>query len=149
LIAGQEYVNQNVGLLNSLFFGMVLLVAFLAIPSLIAMVNTLAIGVLERRREIGMLRAVGATRRQVRTVILAEALILSAIGTAFGVLAGVYLGYSGATAFAALGFPITYIFPWAGVLLAIASGLIFGVLAAFIPARQAAGMEIVTALRYE
>ncbi len=149
MIAGQEYVDQNINLLNSLFFGMVALVIFLAVPSLIAMVNTLAIGVLERRREIGMLRAVGATRRQVRTVILAEALILSFIGTAFGILAGVYLGYSGASAFGAAGFPIVYAFPAAGVLLAIASGLIFGAIAAFIPARQAAGMEIVAALRYE
>ena len=149
LIAGQEYVDQNVGLLNSMFFGMIALVVFLAIPSLIAMVNTLAIGVLERRREIGMLRAVGATRRQVSIVILAEALILAAIGTAFGILAGIYLGYSGAGAFGAAGFPITYVFPLSGVLLAIASGLIFGVLAALIPARQAARMEIVAALRYE
>ncbi|MGE5224370.1 MAG: FtsX-like permease family protein [Omnitrophica WOR_2 bacterium] len=149
LIAGQEYLDQNIGLLNSLFFGMIALVLFLSIPSLIAMVNTLAIGVLERRREIGMLRAVGATRRQVRTVILAEALILAAIGTAFGVIAGVYLGYSSTSAFGAAGFPISYLFPAAGVLLAIASGLIFGALAALIPARQAAGMQIVEALRYE
>jgi putative ABC transport system permease protein len=149
LIAGQEYVQQNLALFNSMFLGLIILVIFLAVPSLIAMVNTLAIGVLERRREIGMLRAVGATRRQVRTMILAEALILAAIGTAFGVLAGIYLGYSGANAFGAAGFPITYVFPAAGVLLAIASGLIFGALAALIPARQAARMEIVQALRYE
>ncbi len=54
----------------------------LAIPSLIAMVNTLTISVIERTREIGMLRAVGGTRKQVRTMIIAEALLLSAIGTA-------------------------------------------------------------------
>ncbi len=149
LIAGQEYLDQNLSLLNSLFFGMIALVVFLAIPSLIAMVNTLAIGVLERRREIGMLRAVGATRRQVRTTILAEALILAALGTAFGVLAGIYLGYSATGAFGILGFPISYVFPAAGVLLALASGLIFGAIAALIPARQAAGMQIVEALRYE
>ena len=149
LISGQEYVEQNIGIFNSMFAGMVVMVLFLAIPSLMAMVNTLAIGVIERRREIGMLRAVGATRRQVGVVILAEALILSAIGTALGLLAGLYLGYSAVGAFSAAGFPMDYIFPAAGLILGIASGLLFGALAAIIPARQAAGMQIVAALRYE
>jgi putative ABC transport system permease protein len=122
---------------------------FLAVPSLIAMVNTLAIGVIERTREIGTLRAVGATRRQVRTVILAEALILAAIGTGLGLLAGLYMGRMAVVAFAEIGFPVDYIFPLGGVIAAAASGLLFGALAAIVPARQAAGMNVVEALRYE
>lgn len=149
LIACQEYKAQNMALFSSMFLGMIAMVLFLAIPSLIAMVNTLAIGVIERRREIGMLRAVGATRRQISQVILAEALILAAIGTAFGMLAGLYLGYSGVGAVNAAGMAIDYVFPASGVILGIASGLIFGAVAAIIPARQAAGMQIVSALRYE
>ncbi len=149
LVAGQEYVDQNAGLLQSAFAGMYVMVIFLSIPSLIAMVNTLAIGVIERTREIGMLRAVGSTRRQVSTIILAEAIILSAIGTAFGIAAGLYLGYMATMAIGDLVFPMTYHFPIAGVLVAIAAGLIFGAIAAIIPARQAARMEIVQALRYE
>ncbi len=149
LIVGQEYIDENLKLFDSLFLGMYVLVGFLAIPSLIAMVNTLAIGVIERTREIGMLRAVGATRNQIRAIILAEALILAAIGTAFGLLSGLYLGYMGIEAFSALGFPMDYNFPASGLILAIAAGLLFGVLAAIIPARQAARLEIVQALRYE
>ncbi len=149
LVAGQEYVNQNFKLFESAFAGMYVLVVFLSIPSLIAMVNTLAIGVIERTREIGMLRAVGSTRRQVRTIILAEAIILSAIGTAFGIAAGLYLGYMATKAIGELAFPMTYQFPISGVLLVVAAGLVFGALAAVIPARQAARMEIVQALRYE
>ncbi len=149
LISGPEYLAQNLSLIDTMFAGMVALVLFLSIPSLMAMVNTLAIGVIERRREIGMLRAIGATRKQISMVILAEALILSAIGTAFGLLAGLYLGYSATGVFSAAGFPIDYVFPTAGLLLGIASGLLFGALAAIIPARQAAGMQIVAALRYE
>jgi len=113
------------------------------------LVNTLAIGVIERRREIGMLRAVGATRRQVRRVILVEALILAAIGVAFGLLAGLYLGYMAVVALSAFGFSMDYAFPGSAILLAIAAGLLFGVLAALIPARQAAGLPIVAALRHE
>jgi putative ABC transport system permease protein len=149
LIAGQAYLDQNLALFNSMFAGMIALVFFLAIPSLIALVNTLAIGVIERRREIGMLRAVGATRRQIGLIILAEALILAAIGTAFGMLSGLYLGYTTVSAISLAGMSIDYVFPAAGMILGIASGLLFGVLAAVIPARQAAGMQIVAALRYE
>ncbi len=149
LVSSAEYLEQNKGLFDGAFAGYYALMIFLAVPSLIAMVNTLAIGVIERTREIGMLRAVGATRRQVRTVILAEALILAAIGTAFGLLSGLYLGYMGVRAFAALGFPIDYLFPAASLIATIAVGLLFGALAALIPARQAARLEVVQALRYE
>lgn len=149
LIAGREYLEQNIGLFNSAFIGVYAMVIFLAVPSLIAMVNTLAIGVIERTREIGMLRAVGSTRAQIRTVILAEALILSAIGTAFGLLAGLYMGRMAVGSFALIGFPAVYIFPLEGVIVALAAGLLFGALAAVIPARQAARMDIITALRYE
>jgi putative ABC transport system permease protein len=149
LIVGQAYIDENIKLFDSVFLGMFVLVLFLAIPSLIAMVNTLAIGVIERTREIGMLRAVGATRNQIRTIVLAEALILAAIGTAFGLLSGVYLGYMAINAFGALGFPMDYAFSANGLLLATAAGLLFGVVAAIIPARQAARLEVVQALRYE
>jgi len=149
LISGAEYLDQNKALFNTAFLGMYALLAFMAIPSLIAMINTLAIGVIERTREIGMLRAVGTTRRQIRTVILAEALILAAIGTSFGIAAGLYLGYLGVNGLASIGFPLEYLFPASGVIAAILAGLIFGALAAVIPARQAARLDVVAALRYE
>lgn len=149
LVAGQAYIDQNMQMFNALFAGMYAMLIFLAIPSLIAMVNTLAIGVIERRREIGMLRAVGAMRRQVHRVILVEALILAAIGVAFGLLAGLYLGYMATSALSAFGFPLDYAFPASAMIVAIAAGLLFGVVAALIPARQAAGLPIVNALRYE
>jgi putative ABC transport system permease protein len=149
LISGAEYLEQNSALMDAAFAGMYGLLIFMAIPSLIAMINTLAIGVIERTREIGMLRAVGTTRKQIRTVILAEALILAAIGTSFGVAAGLYLGYLGVQSLEVAGFPMEYIFPASGVVAAILAGLIFGALAAIIPARQAAKMDIVTALRFE
>ena len=149
MISGQEYIEENLTLFDTAFAAMYLLVLFLAVPSLIGMVNTLAIGVIERTREIGMLRAVGATRNQVRTVVLAEALILAALGTVFGVAAGLYLGYMGVEIMKFAGYPMVYIFPTTGVVLALTAGILFGVLAAIIPARQASRLEIVQALRYE
>jgi putative ABC transport system permease protein len=96
-----------------------------------------------------MLRAVGATRGQVRKIITIEALILAAIGASFGILTGLYLGYMGVEAMRANGFPIVYAFPWTGVLLALLAGLFFGGIAAVIPARQAARLEVIRALRFE
>ena len=148
VIAGKEYIDQMLQLVNAVFAGMYFMLAFLALPSLIAMLNTLAISVIERTREIGMLRAVGATRKQVGQMITAEGLILAAVGTAFGILSGLYLGYVFVAAMGVM-FPMTYSFPLSGILAGIAIGLLFGALAAFIPARQAARLNVVEAIRYE
>ncbi len=148
VISGTEYYNSMKSQMDATFAGMYVMFLVLAIPSLIAMVNTLTISVIERTREIGMLRAVGGTRKQVRTMIIAEALLLSAIGTAFGILGGLYLGYVIVVAMKSI-FPLGFIFPVSGILIGVAIGLLFGVFAAFIPAKQAAGMNVVEALRYE
>jgi putative ABC transport system permease protein len=149
LVSGKAYFEENRQLFSATFAVMYLLMAVLTAPSLIALLNTLAIGVIERTREIGMLRAIGATQRQVRRVVLAEALLLAALGTAFGLLAGLYLGYVMILGLSTGGYPVAYVFPAAGLLAATAVGLLLGVVAAFVPARQAARMNIVGALRYE
>jgi putative ABC transport system permease protein len=150
LVAGREYTAEFRSQYDAIFAGFYVLLGVLAFPSLIAILNTLAIGVIERTREIGMLRAIGATRGQVWKTIVAEALLLASLGTAFGILAGLYLSYVFVEGLSASGIlKVAYTFPLAGVLAAIAAGLIFGVLAALVPARQASSMEIIKALRYE
>ena len=148
VVSGTEYYESLKSQMNAAFSGMYVLFLVLAIPSLIAMLNTLTISVIERTREIGMIRAAGATRKQIRTMVVAEALLLAAIGTAFGILGGLYLGYVIVVAMKGI-FPLGYVFPVNGILAGIAIGLIFGVFAALIPARQAARMNVVEALRYE
>lgn len=150
LVVGREYLAEFRQQYDAIFNGFYVLLAIMAFPSLIAILNTLAIGVIERTREIGMLRAIGATRRQVWRTIVAEALLLSALGTAFGILAGLYLSYVIVEGVSATGiFKMAYSLPFTGVLAATAVGLLFGVLAALLPARQASQMEIIKALRYE
>jgi putative ABC transport system permease protein len=149
MVSGREYREQNERIFEVAFSSIYILFGFLAIPALIAMLNTLAIGVLERTREIGMIRAVGATQRQVKRMITAEALLLAAFGTTFGILAGLYLGYVMVLAFAGAGFPLQFSFPWTGVIVTVVIGLLFGLLAALAPARRAANMEMIAALRYE
>ena len=108
---------------QSIISGFYVLLAVLAFPSLIAILNTLAIGVIERTREIGMLRAIGATRGQVRKTVVAEALLLAALGTAFGILAGLYLSYVFVEGLNAAGYmKMAYTFPAAGVLAAMRWG---------------------------
>ncbi len=125
------------------------LVAALALPSLLALVNTQAISVLGRRREIGMLRAVGATRRQVRRMVMAESLLLSVIGTGFGAVAGLWLGYALVAAMGAVGWQMPYAFPWTGLVATVVVGITFGVLAALGPARSASRLDVVAALHQE
>ena len=150
LIATRQYLAEFRQQYDSIFVGMYVLLGVLSLPSLIAILNTLAIGVIERTREIGMLRAIGALRSQVRKMIIAEALLLAGIGTAFGLLAGLYLGYVFVQGLSASGmFKMEYSFPFVALIAATAAGLIFGVLAAIIPARQASRMGIIQALRYE
>ncbi len=148
VLEGKEYFSSLMSIIKIAFSGMYVMLAFLALPSLIAMLNTLAISVIERTREIGMLRAVGATKKQVRTMIVAEALLLAAVGTTFGILAGLYLGYVFVNGLNGM-FPMDYAFPVGGLLAAIIIGLLFGILAALIPAKQAVEMDIVQALRYD
>jgi putative ABC transport system permease protein len=125
------------------------LMAILAAPSLIALANTLGINVLERTRELGVLRAIGATRGQVQRMIVAESLLLALLGVLGGALAGVGLGYALVGAIKRSGLSFPYTFPAGGVLLAALVGLAFGVLAALLPARRAARLDVVAALRWE
>jgi putative ABC transport system permease protein len=121
----------------------------ISLPALIALINTLAINVLERTREIGLLRAVGATQGQVQRMILIESLLLAAFSAGFGILGGVWLGYTLIVATSASGIILTYVFPVAGILITIGLGLILGVIAALVPAGQAARLDVIRALHYE
>jgi putative ABC transport system permease protein len=149
LLSGEELRVEYKQMFGMAMRLLQLLMVALAVPSLIALMNTLGINVLERTREIGVLRAVGSTRRQVQRMIVGESLLLSALGTAFGLLGGLWLGYVLVGALNETGFKIPYYFPYGGLMLAIAVGLVFGVIAGLLPARRAARMDLLAALRYE
>ena len=123
------------------------LLALSVIVSLFGMVNTLILSVFERTRELGMLRAVGMTRRQVRRMVRQESVITALIGAAAGLPLGMFLAalVSNALADEGIGFQV----PWGQLVVFTIVALIAGVLAAIVPARRAAKLNVLRALQYE
>ncbi len=144
-----DWRTSQLDILQSTISVYYILAAIIALPSLLALINTLAMAVLERTREIGMMRAVGTTRGQMSTMILAESLMLSTMGTILGLLGGVWIAYALVGALSTSGFPLTFFFPWEGLAAGLVIGILVGVLAALLPARTAARLKIVDALSYE
>ena len=149
LYDSESFKATQTQLFSQTFVVFDVLIAMFALPTLLALLNTLAISVLARTREIGMLRAVGTTRGQVRGMVVAEALLLAAVGVAFGIAGGVALGYALVYALNATMYVMPYYFPWGGIVVAVIAGFSFALLASIIPARTAAKLDIVAALHYE
>ena len=141
----QEFIDSQTGQVNQLLGLIYALLSLAVIISLFGIVNTLVLSISERTREIGMLRAVGASRRQVRRIVRWEAVITALIGGILGCLVG-------------LGLAVLFIQPLEGfrlaipflqiIVLVILAGLA-GVLAAVWPARRAAKLDVLQALAYE
>jgi putative ABC transport system permease protein len=115
--------------------------------SIFGMVNTLVLSVYERTREIGMLRAIGMTRRQVRRMIRHESVITALIGAALGLPLGIFLA---ALVNRALGdYDIQFSIPWLQLVVLTIVAIIVGILAAISPARRAAKLDPLRAIAYE
>jgi putative ABC transport system permease protein len=137
-----DAINQQFGFFNAI-------VAVAVLISLLGVMNTLTMSVLERRREIGMLRALGSSRRQVAATMLDESLLVTVAGALAGGAVGVLIGWTWVREARALFPEIAFHLP-AGTLLAVAvAGVVLGVLAALLPARRAARTNILTAISYE
>jgi ABC-type antimicrobial peptide transport system permease subunit len=117
------------------------------IISLFGVVNTLVLSVFERTREIGMLRAVGMTRRQVRRMIRYESIVTALIGGALGIVVGVFLAVLTTQALSDQGIVLTI--PWSTIGIFVLATILAGMLAAILPARRAARLNVLKALQYE
>src|ERR1044072_2936256 len=123
------------------------LLGFSVLVSLFGMVNTLVLAVYERTRELGMLRAVGMTRRQARRMIRQESVITALIGAALGIPLGIFLAALITQAMSKYG--VTMSLPVTELVVFTAVAIIAGVLAAIIPARRASRIDVLAALQYE
>jgi putative ABC transport system permease protein len=115
--------------------------------SLFGIVNTLVLSTFERTRELGMLRAVGMSRRQVRRMVRHESIITALIGAGLGIAAGLGLAYAATSALADEG--LSFAVPAGSLIALVVVATIAGVLAAILPARRAARLDPLTALAYE
>jgi putative ABC transport system permease protein len=141
----KKFIDNQLSGLTAILNVLYVLLALSVIVSLFGIVNTLVLTVFERTRELGMLRAVGMTRRQVRRMIRHESVITALIGGALGIALGVVLGALLAVRvdFVVFSLPIRQL-----IVFAIAT-IVVGVVAAIFPARRAARLNVLEALQYE
>ncbi len=139
-----DAINKQVDQILMMFYG---LLAMSVIISIFGIVNTLVLSVHERTREIGMLRAIGATRRQLGQMVRYESVITAVIGGVLGTLVGIAMSYVLVTQIGGDG--LVFSLPWLqlGVFLILA--VVVGVVAAVLPARRAADTRILEAIQYE
>jgi putative ABC transport system permease protein len=136
----EEQVNALLGLVYALL-------SLAVIVSLFGIVNTLALSIHERTRELGMLRAVGMSRRQVRTMVRYEAVITALIGAILGTVLGVIFAALVSRPLADEGFQLSY--PVGTLLVLLVLAALAGVVAAIGPARRASRLDVLRALAYE
>ncbi len=138
-VAGQ--IDQMLALVTALL-GMALFIAVLGI------MNTLALSIHERTREIGLLRAVGMTRRQVRRMVRWEAVTVASLGTVVGLLLGVAVGWATTRTLVEEGMS-SFVVPGSQLAGAVVLAVLAGVLAAVLPARTAARLDVLRAVTVE
>jgi putative ABC transport system permease protein len=116
--------------------------------AIFGVINTLALSIIERVREIGMLRAVGTLRSQVRSMIRWESVVISFFGAVTGVVLGLALGIGLQQLLVDDGITELAI-PWTLILIVLVATGFVGVLAAVWPARRAANLDVLEAIRTE
>jgi putative ABC transport system permease protein len=117
------------------------------IVSLFGVINTLVLSVFERTRELGMLRAIGMTRRQVRRMIRHESIVTALIGAALGIGVGLFLAVLTTAALSQYG--IVFAVPVGTLVVFVGVAILAGMLAAILPARRASRLNVLEALQYE
>jgi putative ABC transport system permease protein len=141
----EEFIDNQISGLRSILNILYVLLALSIVVSLFGIVNTLVLTVFERTREIGMLRAIGMTRRQIRRMIRHESIITALIGAAIGIVLGIVLA---ALLIYRVDF-IVFAFPTTQIIVFVIAAIVVGILAAIFPARRAAKLDPLQAISYE
>ncbi|WJY68699.1 ABC transporter permease [Corynebacterium auris] len=134
----EEFKEANAGAVNQLLTIVYALLALSVVVAILGIVNTLALSITERRREFGMLRAVGMQRGQVRAMIVLESVVIALAGALSGTVVGVWLGYGFSRVVADDAALDRFAIAYAQLAVLIVGALLVGLVAAVIPARAAA-----------
>jgi putative ABC transport system permease protein len=143
----EQFKDNQAQILDRILNILYALLGLSVIISLFGVVNTLVLSVFERTRELGMLRAVGMTRRQVRQMIRHESIVTALIGGALGIAVGFFLAILTTQALADEG--IGFAVPWVTIVVFVIATIVAGILAAVLPARRASRLNVLEALQYE
>lgn len=141
----EEFKDNQISFLNNILNILYVLLALSVVVSLFGIVNTLVLTVFERTRELGMLRAIGMTRRQVRRMIRYESVITALIGAVLGIILGIVLAGLLVWRVDFIDFSI----PYGQVVVFAIAAVVVGLIAAIFPARRAARLNPLRALQYE
>ncbi|MEO3746912.1 FtsX-like permease family protein [Plantactinospora sp. B5E13] len=142
------FIEQQTGQFDQLLAMIRILLALAIVIAVLGIVNTLALSVLERTRELGLLRAIGLRRAQTMRMITVEAVVISVFGALLGVAVGTGLGAAVVRALREDGIT-DLVLPWAQMGIVLGLAAVVGVLAAVLPAIRAARLNVLGAIAHE
>ncbi|PPA61703.1 ABC transporter permease [Micromonospora chalcea] len=142
------FIEQQTGQLDSLLQMIQILLALAIVIAVLGIINTLALSVLERTRELGLLRAIGLRRAQTMRMITVEAVVISIFGALLGVVVGTGLGAAVVEALKDEGIT-DLILPWGQMVTFLILAAIIGVVAAVLPAIRAARINVLGAIAHD
>jgi putative ABC transport system permease protein len=140
----RQYADGQAGRIDQILNLIYVLLALAVFIALLGIANTLALSILERTRELGLLRAVGMTRRQVRSAVRYESVVIALLGTVLGLAIGLFFGWAMVTALSDEGMVLEL--PAGQLAVITVVGAVAGVLAAILPARRAARLDVLRAI---
>lgn len=144
----QEFKDEQRGPIDTMLSLIYALLGLAVVIAVLGIINTLALSVIERTREIGLLRAVGLSRRQLRTMVRLESIAIALLGAILGIVLGVSFGVALQRSLADDGITILAI-PWGQLALFVAVAASVGILAAVWPGRRAGRLDILRAISAE
>ncbi|MFY9914088.1 MAG: FtsX-like permease family protein, partial [Nocardioidaceae bacterium] len=144
----QEYVDEQKKQIDQFLAIIYALLGLAVIIAVLGIINTLALSVIERTREVGLLRAVGLSRRQLRLMVRLESVAIAVLGAVLGVILGIAFGVALQRAIADQGIDVLSI-PYAQLVIFVLVSAVVGVLAAVLPARRAARLNVLDAITTE
>ncbi|GAB2467614.1 FtsX-like permease family protein [Promicromonospora xylanilytica] len=145
-VAERDSIQQVIDIILALVVG---LLAVAVLIALIGVANTLSLSVIERTRESAMLRAIGLSKAQLRTMLAIEGMLIAGVGAVLGIVLGLLYGWAGAISVLSSVGDVSLVVPWAEIAAVLGIALLAGLVASVAPARAAVRTHPVAALAAE
>jgi putative ABC transport system permease protein len=143
-----QYVAASAQIFDIILVMVQILLGLAMVIAILGVINTLALSMIERTREVGLLRAVGMRRRQIMSMVTVESVVICVFGALLGIVVGTGLGIAAFQAFRDTGLT-TLAFPWPLMVVYLVAAVVVGVVAGFFPALTAARQNVLRAIAYE